>query len=46
MKHEVKRDIAAVHVWYHNSDGQVADLLHAMMIYGEELDWSSYSLAI
>ena len=27
-------------------DGQVADLPHAMMIYGEGLDWSFYSLAI
>ena len=30
----------------YSCDGQVADLPHVMVIYGEELDWSSYGLAI
>jgi hypothetical protein len=30
----------------YSCDGQVVDLPHAMMIYGEGLDWSSYGLTI
>ena len=32
--------------FHYSCDGQVADLPHAMMIYEEGLDWSSYGLAI
>ena len=32
--------------FYYSCEGQVIDLPHAKMIYGEGLDWSSYGLAI